>query len=50
MRLFHELIPVGHPSSRDERERQQALTLAGRVQPARRTSQGERLGRTITST
>ena len=49
-RLFHVLMSVGHLSSRNKREREQTLSLAGRVQPARGTGQSERLGRTITGT
>ena len=49
-RLLHVLMPVGHLSSRNKREREQPLSMTGRVQPARRTGQGERLGRTITGT
>jgi hypothetical protein len=46
-RLFHELKRFGHPSGGHEREHQQALTLGGSVQPARRTCQVERFSRTV---
>jgi hypothetical protein len=45
--VLHELKRFGYPSVSRERERQQALPLGGSVQPACRTRQVERIGRTI---